>query len=372
MKVLKSITLCALLLVLFINPSRAQTKLKPGFDKQECMEMLKIALTQAIDTSEWRIARSVPLPQKFNFVYRSPLIGLQNMWDLWISKDSIAVISIRGTDIKPNPVSWLVNFYAAMVPAKGKLDLEKNFVFNYNLSNDPKAAVHVGFLVATAYLSRDILPKIDSCYKNLGIKNFIIAGHSQGGAITYLLTSYLEDLKTNGILAKDIRFKTYSSASPKAGNLYYAYSYETLTRNWAYNAVNTSDWVPEVPFSIQTVNDFTEVNPFKDARSMIRKQKKLSNRIAFRHVYKKLSKPADEAQRNYEKYLGKMVSRSVKKNLIEFKSPEYYKSNNYVRIGTTIVLYADDEYKKVFPTKEGQFWLNHGIDRYLYLAEKLN
>jgi hypothetical protein len=85
-----------------------------------------------------------------------------------------------------------------------------------------------------------------------------------------------------------------------------------------------------------------------------------------------MSKPSLRAQKEYQKYLGKLVSKSVRKNLLEFKEPVYYKSSNYVRIGTTIVLYADEEYKKIFPTKPGQVWLNHGIERYLYLTEKLN
>ncbi len=352
-----------------VTISNAQLKLKPGFDKWECMEMLRIAQLQALPQLKWNDKRPVPLPEKFSFVYRSPLIGLQNMWDLWVSKDSIAVISIRGTDIEPNPVSWLVNMYAAMVPAKGELKLEHAFNFNYNLCDDPKAAVHVGFLVATAYLSRDIVPKIDSCYK-AGIKNFIIAGHSQGGAITYLLTSHLENLKESRVIPADIRFKTYSSAAPKAGNLYYAYAYETLTRNWAFNAVNTSDWVPEVPLSVQTANDFTDVNPFKGAKAMIKKQK-FPNRMVLRHMYNRMSKPSFKAQKNYEKYLGKMVSKLIKKELPEFELPIYFKSSDYVRIGTTVVLYADDEYKKVFSQHPDEVWLNHFIDRYLYLADKL-
>jgi len=48
----------------------------------------------------------------------------------------------------------------------------------------------VGWLLSTAYLSKDILPKIDSMYKS-GIKDFILMGHSQGGAINFLLTAHL-------------------------------------------------------------------------------------------------------------------------------------------------------------------------------------
>ncbi len=366
MRFFKTIIIAALHLLSIATNAQ---KLKPGFDKTECIEMLRIAQLQALDTSTWKQKRAVPMPQYFKFIYRSKAIGLQNVWDLWLNEDSVAVISVRGTDINPNPVSWLANLYAAMVPAKGALELEKNFIFNYNFSEDPKAAVHVGFLIGTAFLARDIVPKIDSLYKK-GIKNFIIAGHSQGGAITYLLTSHLESLKKQNVIANEIRFKTYSSAAPKAGNLYYAYEYENLTRNWAFNSVNTSDWVPEVPFSIQTVNDFGDINPFKGAKLVINKQKFVTKHV-LRHAYKKLSKPAIKAQKNYEKYLGNLVSIAVKKNLLEFKAPKYYKSNNYVRIGTTIVLYADDEYKKVFSQNPEEVWLNHFIDRYIYLVEKL-
>jgi len=343
--------------------------LKPGFDKAEYIEMVEIAQKAHIDLDKWSTITSVPDPQKFKFAYRSPVVGLENIWDLWISKDSIAVISVRGS--VPTATSFLANLYAAMIPARGELQLEKSFNFKYNLSTNPKAAVHVGWLVSMAYLSKDILPKIDSCYKKLGIKNFIITGHSQGGGICFLLTSYLENLKRENKIPNDIRFKTYCDAGPKPGNLFYAYDFENLTRDgWAYNTVNTADWVPEVPFSIQTMDDFTNVNPFRGAKNLIKKQKFPAN-IALRHVYNKLSKPAKKAQRNYEKYLGNMVSKLVKKQFPDFKTPEYYKSNNYVRTGVTIVLYADEEYYKVFTDDPTKIWQHHLLEPYFYLAQKL-
>lgn len=339
--------------------------LKPGFDKKEFIEMLKIGARTTADSAYFN---SFPAPQQYKEVYQSPPTGLDNLWQLWISNDSVAVISVRGTTT--TAISFLANFYAAMVSAKGKLHLEKNFTFDYDLSDDPKAAVHVGYLISTAYLSRDILPKIDSLYQ-AGFKEFMIAGHSQGGAITYLLTSYLESLKAASKLPRDIRFKTCTSASPKPGNLFYAYQYENLTRGgWAYNVVNTVDWVPEVPFSIQTLNDFNTVNPFVNAKAMIRKQKFPKN-LALRHVYNRLSKPAKRAQKNYEKFLGKMVSKYIRKTLPDFKPPAYFKSNNYVRTGNTIVLYADSEYYKKFPQDVNKIWENHTQKPYLFLTEKL-
>ena len=86
--------------------------------------------------------------------------------------------------------------------------------------------------------------------------------------------------------------------------------------------VNANDWVPEVPFSIQTTDDFTEVNPFRLAKGMI-KQQKFPKNVALNHVYKKLDKPSRKAQNNYQKYLGDLMSEYVIKNIPEFEAPLY-------------------------------------------------
>ncbi|MEO5967252.1 MAG: lipase family protein, partial [Ferruginibacter sp.] len=254
--------------------------LKPGFDKEEFIELLNIG---AHTTANKKYSDSFIISDKYSLLYQSAQMGLDNLWQLYVTQDSVAVFSIRGTTT--TSLSFLANFYAAMVPAKGILNLDKNFSFEYNLSENEKAAVHTGFLISTAYLARDIIPKIDSLYKNMGIKEFIIAGHSQGGAITYLLTSHLEYLKSIDQMPKDIRFKTCISASHKPGNLFYAYEFENLTQGgWAYNVVNTADWVPEAPFTVQTIYDYNFKNPFKNAKSLIRKQK-FPAKIVLRYVY---------------------------------------------------------------------------------------
>ncbi len=344
-------------------------KLKPGFDKQEYIELLKIAQKQHIDLDKWKDNTSIADPQSVTLVSRSKVIGLGNLWDLWINKTkSIAVISIRGTTADPN--SWLSNFYAVMVPAKGQLKISNSFIFDYNLSPHPQAAVHVGWLVSMAFISREVVVKIDSCYK-AGIKDFILTGHSQGGGITFLLSSYLDNLKTENKLPGDIRFKTYCSAGPKPGNLYYAYTFEKATEGgWGFNVVNTADWVPEVPFSIQTKNDFNKTSIFTVTDKIIDKQK-YPLRAGMKHIYRKLTKPGLKAQKKYERYMGHMVSKSVKKLYPEFEAPVYYPSNNYVRTGNTIVLQADQDYYKLFPNSETNIWIHHFIEPYLFLAEKL-
>lgn len=351
-------------LILLSNCDIKAQHLKRGFSKAEYIDLLKVSAKHG-DSIYFN---AIGDPENYQFKYRSPVVGLDNLWDLWISPDSIAVISIRGTTT--NSVSWLANFYAAMIPAQGTLYLSQADSFHYKLAEHPNAAVHAGWVVSTAFLAKDIMPKLDSCYKS-GIKDFIILGHSQGGAIAYLMTSYLLYLKKDGTLPQDIWFKTYCSAGPKPGNLYYAYDYESITYpGWAFNVVNAADWVPETPVSIQTINDFNKTNPFVSAKAMIKKQK-FPNNLLFRYVYNRLDKPTRRAQRNYQKYLGKMTSKLVQKHLPEFKSPAYYTSNDYVRVGNMIVLMGDAEYFKLYPDDSKQPFVHHFHPPYLYLVNKL-
>lgn len=354
----------ATFLFLFYTSFSIAQVLKPGFDKDEYKNMMYIS---ANSTASESYASKYPKPIDYELKYQSGSMGLDNLWTLWTKENKIAVISLRGTTQKAE--SWLANFYAAMVPAKGSIELSKDYTYNYTLAQHPEAKVHIGWLISTAYLSKDIIPKIDSCYKQ-GIKDMIIVGHSQGGAISFLLTAYLYQLQSAKLIPSDIRFKTYCSAAPKPGNLYFAYEYEYLTKgNWSYNVVNSADWVPETPVSIQTVNDFNKVNPFIDAKDVIKKQK-FPAKIVLKKVYKELDKSTKEATETYEKYLGNMAYKIINKTLPEYKEPNYSNSNNYVRTGNTIVLFANEEYYKIYPNDNKIIFQHHLHAPYLYLLDK--
>ena len=346
------------------NQTHAQT-LKSGFDIDEYIELLKLTSKN----SDLEFGKDMPMPDQFGLQYRSAAMGLDNAWELWINKnDTIAAISLRGST--GNTESWLANFYSAMVPASGYLVLSPADTFHYQLAQHPQAAVHTGWLLGMAYLSKEIIPRIDSCYAQ-GIRNFYITGHSQGGAIGFLLTSYVYHLQLKGQLPADIRFKTYCSASPKPGNLHFAYTYETLTQEgWSYNIVNSADWVPEMPFSVQTIHDLNEVNPFQNARGMIKKQK-FPKRLAFRIMYNRLTRPAEKAQRNYQKYLGTVMSGQIRKYLHEFSPPVYCSSNDYVRTGTSVILNGDNRYFEQFPADKQKIMNQHSFYAYLFLARQL-
>jgi hypothetical protein len=359
----KSLLGISLLLVFTLN-IHAQP-LQPGFDKGEYAELMRVSARTTADTG---YASKLPAPQRFRMVYRAPVTGMDNRWDLWTDGAGAAAISIRGTT--KNEQSWLENFYAAMVPATGQLQLPGGASFSYTLAAHPQAAVHVGWLIGMASMAGDIVAKVDSAYRS-GTRNLYIMGHSQGGAIAYLLTAHLRQLQGTGTLPTSLRIKTYCSAAPKPGNTQFAYAYERATfGGWAFNVINSADWVPEMPVSIQTLHDLNKLSPFAGATTTI-KNVKFPARVALKHVYNRLSKSTAKADKTYRKYLGKMVGKRVHNLLAGLQVPAYFQSNNYVRTGAQVVLLADSAYFNRFSDTSGNVFTHHLHAAYLYLLEKL-
>jgi hypothetical protein len=356
------------IIALFFNLFEGQAQsLSPGFDKEEMLQVMYVSVRAGGVTKYYADSNFVPEPSHFKMAYRSPVIGLKNLYEIW-THDKTAVISVRGTTMEAE--SWMANFYAAMVPAKGSILMSPTDSFHYQVASDPKAAVHAGWMLSTAYIARDLQPRLDSLYDQ-GCRNLIVTGHSQGGGISYLLTAYLYNQQKLKLLPADIRIKTYSTAAPKPGNLYFAYEYEAATQGgWAFNVLNTSDWVPEMPFSIQTTDDFNTVNPFRSVSSIIKKQS-FKNRIIYNTLYKKLSKPPKHARDRYRKFLGDKFYPQVAKTLPEYQKPDFYNSSNYTRAGTPVILSPDESYSEKYKDNESNFWMHHMHHPYIYLIQKM-
>jgi pimeloyl-ACP methyl ester carboxylesterase len=359
---MKKLSISLILTVLFASQAFAQ--LKPGFEAEEYLQLLGVFTHGLPDSTKV----GIPSPKDLEKIYDSPVVGLENKWSLWVQEsEKIAVIAIRGT--VQSPTSWLANFYAAMIPASGSMKIRDDYTFKYDFAKNPKAAVHVGWTFATAALSETMTPKIDSLIAN-GYQDFIIAGHSQGGAIAYLVSAMLNIKIQSGSLPAKIRVKTYCSAAPKPGNLYFAYDYEYMNQGgWAFNVVNASDWVPEVPFSVQTVDDFNSTNPFSDVSGIIKAQKFPRNLI-LKKVYKKLDKPTKKSTKNFQKFLGKYAGKQVLKLYPDYESPAFFPSNHFVRVGNFIVLLPDEEYKIKYPDEEGRIFKHHMFNPYYFLFKK--
>lgn len=347
----------------FIDTVQAQ-RLQPGFDIREYLLVLKTSFLQA-DTP-WTSNKITP-PENAHLVYRSAEMGLFNRWDLWVRDDKTAIISIRGTIA--NKESWLENFYAGMIPATGSLRLNDSTEFRYRLARDSGAFVHAGWTLALAYMAPEIVAKIKECYQQ-GIHDFIIAGHSQGGAITFLLRSYLQYLDDPDF-PKDITFKTYSSAAPKPGNLYYAYDYDYITRNgWGLRVVNMRDWVPETPFSLQTTNDFNHPNPFMNVKGAVKKQHLLV-RLVISSMYNKLDRSTKRGSRRMQKLLGRRLYTQVKKSLPGYQMPPFVNSHHYMPAGTPVILYPPPGYDEQFKFDGKNIFIHHMYEPYKLLAEAI-
>ncbi|MFT3794122.1 lipase family protein [Flavobacterium sp.] len=353
-----------LLLCTCILSAQNHKPLRAGFDKDEYRQLLRAFSCWGDST----IYKGIPESTAYRTIYRSKVIGMENQWELY-ENHTHSVICLRGT--ASNKISWMANFYAAMVPAVGQFQLNDTLKFDYHYADNPKAAVHIGWALSSAYLLTDILPKVKEQYAK-GFKAFMIFGHSQGGALAYFITAQLRHYQKTGLLPKDIAFKTYCSAAPKPGNLYFAYDYEAATQmGWSFNVINAADWVPEVPVSIQNVGDFNTLNPFTDAKKKIKTlpfpQDKL---LSF--IHSQLTKHNKKALKKYQLYLGKIASKMVEKNVPGYKAPkEFYPSNNYMRCGNSIILNPDAAYYQKFPDQKDKIFQHHSLLAYLYLLDKL-
>ena len=349
--------------LLFFHFTTCAKVLKNGFNAGEYIGVLERSAMQM----DKEYQKNLPREMDFKEVYASGETALRNKWELWMNKDkTIMAINLRGTtsDVE----SWMENFYSAMIPATGSLTLNGNRPFYYKFASNPKAMVHVGWAIGACSMLPDIMEKIRECYSN-GIRQFIIEGHSQGGALAFLVTSYIHYKIAAGWLPGDIILKTYCSAAPKPGNRYYAYDFDYITRGgWAYTVINTADWVPQMPITIQTKNDVND-DPFGFARKAVRGQKLLV-RYYVSHIYNTLTRTTRKAQHKYERLLGKKLYKQIKKYMKDYRQPRYAGSCNYAQAGIPVILVPDEEYYLRFPDIKANIFRNHLFAPYYYLVHK--
>jgi len=361
----------AILFVLILLPFAAQLsaqKLSPEVDKQELLEVMYVgARTGGNEKYVNDSTNPIPEPKTFTRIYRSPEIAFDNLWELWCNNDNTAIITVRGSTAASK--SWLANFYAAMIPAKGEITNADGESLNYCFSEHPQAYVHAGWTISTTFLMQDIAPRIDSIYKT-GVRNLIITGHSQGGAIAYLLTAEILHKINTGIFPKNLQIKTYCTAAPRVGNLYFAYDFEQITQGgWAFNIINPLDWVPEMPLSVQSTADFNPINPFAKVSEKF-KQEKLPKRIALKRIYKLLKKHPEKAVKNYQKILGDKLTTRVNNAIGEITIPEFTNSMHYVRTGQSFILKPNEFYHEKFPHNPNKIFTHHSHHAYICLINQ--
>lgn len=337
-------------------------KLVPGFnisEYRECISMASHWQTQAVDS----IYFTTP-PTAFERRYSSPIMGFDNLWELWEGRDSVLAVSIRGSVMTEK--SWMSNFHAAMVPASGTVHLGHDMA--YSLSDDSLAHVHVGWLVSMLVLAEDIEHKLDSAYA-CGYRDVILTGHSQGGAICFLLTQNLIRRQAQGYMPKDITFKTYCSAAPKPGDYNFAIDYEsTVTMGMAFNVVNADDWVPEVPLSVQQITDFRPTNPFNRLPELTKEMKAI-DRMKVKFLFGRLRNPIRRSEATLRKYLGETLGEMLQAQDPDYSLPEFSNCSNYSRCGQTIVFRPTETYHVAHPLNAADAFEHHMFKAYGELAD---
>jgi hypothetical protein len=360
----KIYTAILLALAFMANHQGNGQSLRPQFDRNEYADMLWLQF--------YALSDSLPAGTSFKLnsgtftkVFSSPEVGLYNKCVIFQREDGVVVLELRGTVNKPE--SWLENFYAGMVPAQGSLQLTSDYTFQYKLAEHENAAVHVGWLLGTGFLSKAYLPVLDSLVQK-GNHHIIVTGHSQGGALAFLNTSFLHYYYQ--ARQQPVVLKTYASAAPKPGNQFYAYDFDFVTRNgMGFRVVNTADWVPETPFSLQTLKDYNVVNPFTDAKATIKKQK-FFVRLYMNNVYKKLDGSSAKAARKFRKYLGEKIYTLASKSLPGYEKPSLNFSMNYATAGTPVVLPTDTAYHQQFTFDGKNVFVHHMYKPYLHLLDQ--
>ncbi|MCC7159263.1 MAG: lipase family protein [Ignavibacteria bacterium] len=362
-------TIILFLLIFITTLIYSQSKLKPGFDANEYSRLLEITDRQA-DSTRYGGKYYTPYPAGYEMVYRSDVTGMDNRWDLWLSSDSVCVISIRGTTV--SETSWLEDFYSPMVKASGFLVFGKDKLFSYTLASDTNAAVHTGFLIGLSAVAPGIVEKINEYY-NKGIKDFILMGHSHRAALTYLLRSYLHYLP-GGTIPGDVTFKTYCSAPPKPGNLFYAYDHEFITRGgWQSSVSNVVDWVPQMPITVQTKFDFNKNDPFTTVDSTLAANLGLLPRIVIGLIQKSMLGSLDGARDVMTKYLGKDLYKIVESKIPGFVEPRYYPSMDYMTCGSPVILKPNAAYYEAFEKAPGiaGLFTHHMPNAYYFLLKEI-
>lgn len=337
--------------------------LKPGFDKDEYIECL--CMTSHMDSLSVDTKYLSPAPKRFKKIYVAHKTGFDNSWELWQDADGTCAVLLRATVSTMR--SWGANFNAGMVRAVGTCHVGEDK--SYDLCADSTACVHAGWVAGLMTMADDIKGKMDSCYKS-GCRDFIIAGHSQGGALSYLATAMIKRMQAKGVMPKDMRIKTYASAAPKPGDYAFALNYEAMTRGWSITVVNADDWVPETPLSVQRPTDFRPTNPFAQIDSLTASLGAMQKaRIGF--LYNRLNKPTAKSVRNLTKYLGNVVGQMLEEDNEWFTRPQYADCANYARCGQTFVLMPDAAYHAKHPLKATDAFEHHQYISYYELAQKI-
>ncbi|MCB9170264.1 MAG: lipase family protein [Flavobacteriales bacterium] len=231
------------LLAIALPEQVARAHFGPGFDPAEARDMMMLCTTHTF--KDLYGDDHAMIPDGYERVYIAFDRGLDNMFQVF-RRGGVGVIEFRGSTA--DPLSWMENIHSAMIPARGTIDIDGRS-FDYDLADDTAAAVHAGYTLGIGFLADDVVDELLKLHQQ-GIRDILITGHSQGGALALLMRAYLERSSPMR-LPEDLRFKTYAFANPMVGNAAFVAEYERACARdgSSFSIVNPDDPVPKMPLS---------------------------------------------------------------------------------------------------------------------------
>ena len=228
----------------------------PGFQLAEALDLLAMCA----NVEDEATSPIPPAPAGWTLVFDSPVIGtFDEKWQLWRSAAGPWAIALRGTVMRAGSI--FEDLISILVGANGIITVGPHPI-PYRFAADAAAGVHLGFALGTLLLLKDrehgILAQLAA--RGVAPGDVYITGHSQGAAMATLLRSYLEYAPD---APAGYAYKTYVFAQPKPGNGHYALDFDArfANRELAFRVTNSLDWVPQVPFTLEFLQDVDRPNP---------------------------------------------------------------------------------------------------------------
>ena len=299
--------------------SFSYSQIQPGFDEEEAIDLIRLCNSQTFKDlygSDEQI-----IPDDYQLIYASTPNMMDNMFQVY-RKGKIGIIHFRGSTSHPN--SWIENMYSAMIPAKGKMTIfneERDYVF----AEEDSAGVHSGFVLGVIMMIEDVISQIDRL-SSKGVSDFIITGHSQGGALAVLTHAYLEN-QNNQKIEKDIKFKMYAFANPMVGNTEFVSEYNRrfVEEELAFRIINPKDIVTSMPISY---SDGSLVSA-NDVFSWITGEKEFNYKeLGIEFIMRKFKGGITA----YINKSNQLIDKVISKQTGDIKLPEYMNDIQYVSI----------------------------------------
>ncbi len=287
-------------------------------------------------------------------------VGLDNYWRLYRSRNTRSryALAVRGTIAAP--ASILADILVEMIQAQGALTIKgqehaPGYRFEFDLAGDRhRSGVHLGFLYSVGALCNPhwqfgLLSHLEQVI-NAGAEEILVTGHSQGAAIATLLRAHIESQPWS----RRARFKTYIFAQPKPGNDYWSADFNRRYSNpgFAYRVVNSLDWVPQVPFTLELVTDISEPNPISALPFFLTRLLHPATRRLFWHFHRTRLKEELRASKQV------MAEGAQKRDL---------SSLNYAPAATPIALIGDPNVGQAHPD---DMFAQHHLGTYWALMQE--